>query len=123
MAAYRPPDLAVAGALCRDDVPRLCDQVSTACARAPGRQIVLDVTAVTSADLATVDAIARMQLAARRAGTGLRLRDPSPALRALLELVGLTALGGLAVEVHRQTEQREVARDVQEAVESGDPAL
>lgn len=107
----------------RDDVPHLCDQVRTACARAPARDVVCDLAAVTTADLATVDALARMQLAARRAGSGLLLRDPSPALWALLQLVGLPGLGGLVVEMERQTEQREIAGRVQEAVESGDPAL
>ncbi|MFH8731643.1 STAS domain-containing protein [Streptomyces sp. NPDC017964] len=123
MAAFRPPDLAPAGPLRRGDVPHLCDQVRTACARAPARDIICDLAAVTTADLATVDALARMQLAARRAGSGLRLRDPSPALWALLQLVGLPGLGGLVVEMERQAEQREIARCVQEAVESGDPAL
>ncbi|WP_406104440.1 STAS domain-containing protein [Streptomyces sp. NBC_01003] len=123
MAAFRPPDLAPAGPVRRGDVPHLCDQVRTACARAPARDIVCDLAAVTTADLATVDALARMQLAARRAGSGLRLRDPSPALWALLQLVGLPGLGGLVVEMEGHAEQREIARCVQEAVESGDPAL
>ncbi|MFI9775989.1 STAS domain-containing protein [Streptomyces sp. NPDC051956] len=123
MAAFRPPDLAPAGPLRRGDVPHLCDQVRTACARAPARDVVCDLAAVTTADLATVDALARMQLAARRAGSGLRLRDPSPALWALLRLVGLSGLGGLVVEMEGHAEQREIARCVQEAVESGDPAL
>lgn len=122
MAVSRRPDLA-RRPLRRGDVPHLCEQVRTACARAPARDVVCDVAAVTTADLATVDALARMQLAARRAGSGLRLRDPSPALWALLQLVGLPGLGGLVVEMERQTEQREVAGRVQEAVESGDPAL
>ena len=126
VAASRLPDLAVAGALRSGDVPGLCDQVRTACARAPARDIICDVAAVTTADLATVDALARMQLAARRAGGELRFRDPSPALWALLQLTGLTGLtgpGGLVVEMERHPEQREPARGVQETVESGDPAL
>ncbi|WP_327578289.1 MULTISPECIES: STAS domain-containing protein [unclassified Streptomyces] len=123
MAVSRLPDLALAGPLRRGDVPHLCEQVRTACARAPARDVVCDLAAVTTADLATVDVLARMQLAARRAGSGLRLRDPSAALWALLQLVGLPGLGGLVVEMERQTEQREIAGRVQEAVESGDPAL
>ncbi|WP_328542399.1 STAS domain-containing protein [Streptomyces sp. NBC_00371] len=123
MAVSRLPDLALAGPLRRGDVPHLCEQVRTACARAPARDVVCDLAAVTTADLATVDVLARMQLAARRAGSGLRLRDPSPALWALLQLVGLPGLGGLVVEMERQTEQREIPGRVQEAVESGDPAL
>ncbi len=40
-------------------------------------------------DLATVDALARWQLAARPLGGSIRLRDVSPELAGLLELVGL----------------------------------
>jgi len=42
-----------------------------------------------SPDLATVDTLARLRLAARRAGWAIRLRDPGDDLCALLELVGL----------------------------------
>jgi hypothetical protein len=47
-------------------------------------------------DLALVDALARLQLAARRRGWEVRLRGdpPSAALRGLLDLVGLAALLG-----------------------------
>lgn len=42
------------------------------------------------ADLSLVDALARMQLAARRLGCGIELRGPASALHELVELVGLT---------------------------------
>ena len=45
-------------------------------------------------DLAVVDVLARCQLAARRAGCAIRLRDPCPELGALLELVGLAEIVG-----------------------------
>lgn len=40
-------------------------------------------------DMALVDALCRLQLAARRLGCSIALREPSPELRALLDLVGL----------------------------------
>lgn len=40
-------------------------------------------------DLALVDELARMELAARRLGSSVRLRDPGPRLLGLLDLVGL----------------------------------
>ncbi len=43
-------------------------------------------------DLALVDALARLQLVARRLGCSIALRDPSTELCQLLELVGLTDL-------------------------------
>lgn len=42
--------------------------------------------------LAVVDALARLQLAALRVGCTIRVRDPSTALRELLDLVGLADL-------------------------------
>ncbi|HEX9467633.1 MAG TPA: hypothetical protein VGA11_04425 [Acidimicrobiia bacterium] len=41
-------------------------------------------------DLSVVDAVARLQLVARRLGLDVRLCAPCPELRALLDLVGLT---------------------------------
>ncbi|MEU6201358.1 STAS domain-containing protein [Streptomyces sp. NPDC047061] len=68
-------------------------------------------------DLAAVDLLARLELAARRAGGRIRLRDPGPALRSLLRLVGL----GLQVE--GEIEEREPALGVEEEVEPGQPAV
>jgi hypothetical protein len=53
-------------------------------------------------DLAMVDALARMQLGARRRGSRLRLRNVNDELRGLLELVGLADV--LALEPRRQPE-------------------
>ncbi len=69
-------------------------------------------------DIATVDALARLQLTARRLGWRLRLRNVSVELRELIELAGLT--GVLGVEPVRQPEEREVALDVEERVQRGD---
>ncbi|MFJ2767524.1 STAS domain-containing protein [Streptomyces sp. NPDC087300] len=111
----------IAGPLRPGDVPPLCEQVAAA-RHGPG-DVICDVAAVTTADLSTVDAIARLQLAARRAGGRIRLRNPAPALLALLGLVGLVELLGLVVEMEGHPEQREPPRGVQEAVEAGDTAL
>jgi hypothetical protein len=43
-------------------------------------------------DLRVVDALARLQLAARQVGGAIRLRNPCERLRALLDLVGLTSV-------------------------------
>lgn len=40
-------------------------------------------------DLSAVETVARLQLAARRLGCSIRLEDPCPDLRELLDLVGL----------------------------------
>lgn len=79
--------------------------------------LVCDVAGLGPPGLTTVDALARMELTARRAGGRIRLRDPDPALHALLALVGLR------FEVEGQPEEREPALRVEEAVEPGDPPL
>ena len=71
-------------------------------------------------DLALVDSLARLQLGARRRGGRLRLRNVSPELRGLLELVGLADV--LAVEPRRKPELLEQLR-VEEVVQPGDRAV
>ncbi|MFF5361278.1 STAS domain-containing protein [Streptomyces scabiei] len=115
--ATTPAVLVLPGPLTRDEVPRLCAEVRAGLERTGGGTVVCDVAGIGPPGLAAVDALARMQLTARRAGGRIRLRDPAPALGALLRLVGL------AFEVEGQTEEGEPAGGVQEAVESGDPAL
>jgi anti-anti-sigma regulatory factor len=50
--------------------------------------IVVDASRV-AADLRSVDALATLQLAAKRLGTGVVLRGASPDLRDLIALAGL----------------------------------
>ncbi|WP_240659900.1 STAS domain-containing protein [Streptomyces sp. WAC 01529] len=113
----------IEGPLRAGDVPPLCARVAAARHGPGGGDIICDVAAVTTADLTTVDAIARLHLAARRAGGRIRLRNPAPALLALLGLVGLVELLGLVVEMEGHPEQREPPLGVQEAVEAGDAPL
>ena len=72
------------------------------------------------ADVAAVDALARLQLAARQAGFELRLIHASTELRCLIRFTGLGDV--LRVERERQPEQREQRRRVQEEAELDDPA-
>ncbi len=66
-------------------------------------------------DLATVDALARLQLAARRLGITLEVQEMCGELAELVELVGLCReLGG-------EAERGEEVAGVEEAVEPGDP--
>jgi hypothetical protein len=70
-------------------------------------------------DLGCVNRLARLQLAARRCGWTLVVRDPHPSLAGLLELVGLGGVVGL--ELQRQPEVLEQLR-VDEVVEPRDLA-
>lgn len=69
--------------------------------------------------LGTVDALARLALAARRRGFELRLRRASRELRELVDLAGLA--GVLPVEAGGEPEEREQALGVEEEGEVGDP--
>ena len=51
--------------------------------------VVVDLAAVTRPDVATIEALARLQLAARRHRCRLQLRGASPALAELLTFTGL----------------------------------
>jgi STAS domain len=83
------------------------------------------VSALTDADLATVDALARLRLIAGRLGIAVELHGAPPRLRELLELAGLGRVircsDRLTVEVGRQSEEREEPRGVEEEGDPGDP--
>ncbi|MEU0255116.1 STAS domain-containing protein [Streptomyces sp. NPDC006184] len=102
----------------RDEVSGLCDGVRALLEDGGGgRVVVCDVGRLGPPGLAAVDLLARLELAARRAGGRIRLRGAGPALPALLDLVGLH------FQMEGQPEQGEPALGVEEAVETGDPAV
>ena len=80
---------------------------------------------LTDADLATVDALARLRLRARRLGCELRLEHASAQLRDLLCLLGFddvvpcSAESGL--DARGEAEGREEAGGVEEERDPGDP--
>lgn len=86
-------------------------------------EVVVGRIVDTRPDLAVVDALARLQLAARRVGCSIRVHEPSRELYELLDLVGLAHLiagrAGLPLEAGRKAEGGEQL-GVQEAVERGD---
>ncbi|MBD0670586.1 hypothetical protein BU198_26580 [Streptomyces sp. CBMA156] len=116
----------------------------------PGSPVLTcDLGALTAPDLAVVDALARLRLAAARHGVAVVLLNAGGPLRDLLAFSGLAALlpgtadpldlaellgdgphGGLpprpgdgpGVEPGREAEEREERVGVQEAGEAGDPA-
>ena len=71
-------------------------------------------------DLALIEALARVQLKARRRGSQIRLTNVSDRLRGLLDLVGLTDV--LCVEAQRQPELGEELW-VDEVVQPGDSSV
>ena len=71
------------------------------------------------ADLAVVDLVARLLLAARRGDCEVRIVNPPDGLDELLALSGLDRLPRLHFEMVRQAEEGEEALGVKE---EGDPA-
>ncbi len=84
----------------------------------PPTTVVVDVSAF-APDAITVDALARLQLAARRAGRRLQLHDASDDLRKLIAFLGLDCV--LSVEPEREAEEREQRLGVEEERQLGDP--
>jgi ABC-type transporter Mla MlaB component len=84
----------VAGLVEPGDVPRLCEELGALLAGQPRpcAPVECDVGGVTRPNLALLDALARLRLTAQRLGHPLTVRNAPPALRALLELVGLDAV-------------------------------
>jgi anti-anti-sigma regulatory factor len=70
--------------------------------------------------VAAVDALARLELAARQGGFELRLVHASDELTCLIELTGLADV--LRVEPGRQSEEREQGLGVEEEAQLHDPA-
>ena len=90
MAAPAPETIAFAvrGPIARSDLPGLCTRVCALLETSRGEAVVCDVAAV-EPDAVTVDALARLQLAARRYGCRVRFRNASDELRALVAFMGL----------------------------------
>jgi hypothetical protein len=79
---------AVGGPIARADLPGLCDRICALLSESGATVALCDVRGV-EPDAVTVDALARLQLAARRLGCRVRLRNASPELRDLVLFMGL----------------------------------
>lgn len=80
-----------------------------------------DVAHVRCAGFATVDALARASLNARRAGARLRVVNAAPELD---ELIGFAGLDGVLLgRRRRQAEQREEALGVEKRRKADDPPI
>jgi ABC-type transporter Mla MlaB component len=90
MTASAPQTIAFAivGPIARADLPGLCDRVCGLLERSGAVVALCDVRGV-DPDAVTVDALARLQLAARRHDCQVRLRNASNELRELLAFMGL----------------------------------
>ena len=107
-------------------LPALCRRLGALLEGSEGAIVVCDVDAGVAADAVAVDALARLQLTARRLGCRLRLRHASQDLHELLAFTGLAdvvAQPRLRLEPVGQAEEREQRLGVEEEAERHDPAL
>ena len=116
-AQQLPTTLEARGRLDPEDVAVLGQRLREIAADRAGAPLRCDVAGVSHPDLGTVGALAGLALQSRRLGCRLELTGTR---RELLELIELAGLDGLAVEVIREPEEREVAFGVEEERDRGD---
>lgn len=113
----------VEGRLDPSEAPSVGAALHARLSRAGGGTVICHGEGLVDPDLATVDLLARLHLAAHRSGYVVRVEDPSRRLRQLLVLAGLDDLlvpCRRGVEARRQAEQREQPCGVEKGVESDD---
>ena len=90
MAAPAPQTVAFAvrGPIAAADLPGLCERVCSLLERSGAGVALCDVTGV-EPSAGAIDALGRLQLAARRHGCRVRLRNASPELLELVAFMGL----------------------------------
>jgi ABC-type transporter Mla MlaB component len=79
----------VPGVLSQDAITELCERVRAFVESRATMPVVCDVSAITAPDAASLDALARVQLVARRAGIPVGLRNAPTVLLDLLAIAGL----------------------------------
>lgn len=113
-----PVAWAIEPGIARADIPALCERLAGLLRDSGAPSVNCDLGSITKPDVVTVEALARLQLTARRLGRGIRFHRPP---EALLGLVGLTGLGTvLGLDLQGQAEQREKPLGVEEIVDPDD---
>ncbi len=113
----------VDGQLDPSDAPGVCAALHARLSGSGVVSVICRGKGLVEPDLATVDLLARMTLCAHRFGCMVRVEDPSPRLRELLDLAGLgEQLGpcGSGAEAWWQAEEGEQPFGVEEGVEPDD---
>jgi|ERR687888_1603073 ABC-type transporter Mla MlaB component len=118
------PVFTIRGPLVRSDVPGLCARFQTVLSQSESAVALCDVDGRVEPDFVAIDAVARLELGARRIGRALRLQEASAELHDLLAFVGLDELVSrpeLRLEPGRKAEQGEQRLGVEEERELDDP--
>jgi ABC-type transporter Mla MlaB component len=120
----------MSGPVARDAIPAMCERARRLLQGCDAGPVACDVGALAEPDAVTIDALARLQLTARRLGRRVELRSACEELEDLLTLTGLLgvltvggALVASAVEAWREPELREQAPRVEEEADPRDPTV
>src|SRR6266511_3105769 len=117
--------LVLSGPITRDAIPAMCERARRLLEGCVAGPVACDVGALAEPDAITIDALARLQLTARRLGCRVELRRACGELEDLLTLTGLLgvltggALVASAVEAWGEPEPREQALRVEEEADPG----
>ena len=114
--------LSLGGPLARADLPALCDRGRALLDASSADVLVCDASGLAEADAVAVDAVARLQLTARRLGRRICVRHAPMELEELLRLTGLAEICGLRAKLEREPEEREDPLRVEEEGELLDPS-
>lgn len=125
-----PPEVTIhvviAGPVTRAAIVGLCGWVRAILEGSGADMVICDVSAVGDPDATTIDALARMQLTARRLGRRVQLRHACADLQNLVMFMGLGDVlppgAALRLEPRRQAEEGKEARGVEEETDPDDPA-
>lgn len=117
--------LVISGPIAPADISGLCDRVRMLLEASDAVLVDCDVGALDDPDAVMVDALARVQLTARRLGRRVRLRDACGELQELLDLMGLSGVvplcAGSPPGTSGKAEQWEQRRGVEEEADPADP--
>jgi ABC-type transporter Mla MlaB component len=127
-----PVVVVVQGPIAPQKLAELCEHVRVAAATRPREPVVCDVSGLGGRDELTLEVLTRLQLTAQRVGASIRLHNAPGELVDLLDLLGLSDVlpvsveivgaAGSALDADRQAEEREQVR-IDEEVERGDPSV
>jgi ABC-type transporter Mla MlaB component len=119
-------ELVIAGPMTGAAIAGLCARVRVMLEGSGADLVICDVSSVGDPDAGTIDALARMQLTARRLGRRVHLRHACADLQDLIALTGLGDVlpryGALRLEAGRQAEEGEEPGGVEEEADPDDPA-
>lgn len=121
--------LVMIGPVALDAIPAMCERARRLLQGCDAGPVACDVGALAEPDATTIDALARLQLIARRIGRRVELRSACEELEDLLRMTGLLGVltvGGRvvsAVDAWGEPELREQAPRVEEEADPGDPTV